>query len=179
MSALPAGSEPRMPESHRRFLDSLAAELATRDPSGALLRRVDDPAALARVAAERAVASANVWHEHLGEFYDVDGVREILTRNGRPISKQAVSKRCLLALRTGSGRVVYPAFQFRDGAPLPGLDGVLAALPDNVVSRWTVASWLVSAQSELGGERPVDLLAAGVTEPVTCRARAWAERLAV
>ena len=87
-------------------------------------------------------------------------------------------RRGLLALTTGSGRVVYPRFQFRDGAPLPGLDRVLAELPESLVSRWTVASWLVSPSSEFAGARPVDLLADGAVVAVVTAARRWASDLA-
>jgi hypothetical protein len=60
------------------------------------------------------------------------------------VTKQ-VSKRRLLALTTGSGRVVYPAFQFtaQRGAGLPGV----VATSTTLVSPWTVASWLVSPAS--------------------------------
>lgn len=168
----------KAPDSHRRFLAALAAELAARDPAGDVLARVDDPGELARAAADRAVDSAVVWQEHLGTFYDVDGVRALLGRSGRPVTKQAVSKRRLLALRTGSGRLVYPALQFRDGAPLPGLDRVLDVLPGRLVSPWTVASWLVTPQPGLDGDRPVDVLATGHVEIVLEAARNWAAALA-
>ncbi|MHB8341876.1 MAG: hypothetical protein ACYDB7_12000 [Mycobacteriales bacterium] len=168
------------PASHRRYLTELAAELALRDPDGSRLRRVEDPHALAREAAERAVDTAAIWQQHLGAFYDVDGVRTLLGRSGRPVSKQAVSqRRGLLALRTGSGRVVYPSLQFCDGVPLRGLEQVLDALPEQLVSRWTVASWLVSTQPDLGGDRPVDVLAARQVDAVVAAARAWAAALAL
>jgi len=166
------------PASHRLFLSELAAELALRDPDGSRLRRANVAHALARQAAEQAVDAAAVWQEHLGTFYDADGVRRLLSRSGRPVSKQAVSKRRgLLALRSGSGRVVYPSFQFRDGLPLPGLEPVLALLPESLVSRWTVASWLASPQPDVDGDRPADLLAAGDIAVVVAAAQLWAAAL--
>nr|WP_231126459.1 antitoxin Xre/MbcA/ParS toxin-binding domain-containing protein [Motilibacter aurantiacus] len=157
----------------------MIAELLLRDPDGSRLDRVDDPDALARETAGRVVDTAAAWEAHLGAFYDVEGVRTLLSRGGRLISKQAVSKRKgLLALTTGSGRVVYPRFQFADGAPLAGLDDVLAELPEPLVSRWTVASWLVSPQPALDGERPVDVLREGSPAPVAAAARGWARSLA-
>nr|WP_231134439.1 antitoxin Xre/MbcA/ParS toxin-binding domain-containing protein [Motilibacter deserti] len=158
----------------------MIAELLLRDPDGSRLDRVDDPDALARETAGRVVDTAAAWEAHLGAFYDVDGVRALLSsRDGQRITKQAVSKRKgLLALTTGSGRVVYPRFQFSEGAPLAGLDAVLAELPEPVVSRWTVASWLVSPQPALDGERPVDVLREGFPGPVVAAARGWARSLA-
>ncbi|MHB2022111.1 MAG: hypothetical protein ACYCO3_02080 [Mycobacteriales bacterium] len=168
-----------VPASHRQFLAELAAELAIRDPDGSALAQVDDPAQLARQAADRAVDTAAIWEGHLGAFYDVNGVRELLGRSGKLITKQAVSKRRdLLALRTGSGRVVYPSLQFRGSAPLPGMRQLLDLLPDQLVSRWTLAAWLVSAQPDLGGDTPADLLAAGQIAPVLAAARIWAQTLA-
>lgn len=165
--------------SHADFLESLALELRLRDPDGSRLGRVDDPRSLAREAAERAVDSAASWEAHLGGFYDVEGVRALLSRAGRPVSKQAVSKRRgLLALRTGSGRVVYPRSQFVDRAPVAGLDRVLAALPEALVSRWTLASWLSTPQVDLGGQVPLEVLARGEVEPVVAAAEDWARSLA-
>jgi Protein of unknown function (DUF2384) len=175
----PASGHVSLRPSQQRFLNSMIAELLLRDPDGSRLDRVDDPDALARETAGRVVDTATSWEAHLGAFYDVEGVRTLLSRNGRQISKQAVSKRRgLLALTTGSGRVVYPRFQFSDGAPLPGLDAVLAALPEPLVSRWTVASWLVSPQPALDDERPIDVLREGAVAPVVTAACAWADALA-
>ncbi|MGH9069463.1 MAG: hypothetical protein ACRD0J_18510 [Acidimicrobiales bacterium] len=95
------------------------------------------------------------------------------------MSKQAVSKnRNLLALTTGSGRVVYPRFQFAGRALIPGLRQVLAELPEEVVSHWTVASWLVSPAADMEGERPIDVLAEGGTQVVAEAARRWGAALA-
>jgi hypothetical protein len=46
------------------------------------------------------------------------------------------------------------------------------------VSRWTVASWLVTPNQDLHGERPVDALADGYRVAVERAARAWAAGLA-
>jgi hypothetical protein len=162
----------------RAFLDRLTQELLLRDPAGRLLTGVDDPAALARLIAEQTLDTAGAWTEHLGPVYDVEGVRRLLGRAGAPVSRQAVSKRRgLLALTTGSGRVVYPAFQFRGGAPVTGLAQVLDAVPESLVSRWTLASWLMSPEPELGGERPIEVLSYGQVSAVLAAARSWTAAL--
>lgn len=163
----------------RSFVEQLLRELVLRDPDGAALAKVGDPGAAARGAVDHVLDSAERWTDHLGGFYDVEGVRRLLSRSGRPVSKQAVSKRRgLLALTTGSGRVVYPQFQFAGGGPLPGLDAVLREVPEHLVSRWTLASWLVSPQPDLGGDAPVQLLREGVDGAVLVAARDWARALA-
>jgi len=162
----------------RSFVEELLRELVLRDPDGAALSRVDAGAA-ARGAVDHVLDASQRWTDHLGGFYDVDGVRQVLSRSGRPVSKQAVSKRRgLLALTTGSGRVVYPTFQFAGGSPLVGLDAVLREVPEHLVSRWTLASWLVSPQAALGGVPPVQLLREGAADVVVAAARDWAQALA-
>lgn len=120
-----------------------------------------------------AAAAASVWSEHAGPFLDTDGVMTLLGG----VSKQAVSQRVrarrLLALRTGSGRLVYPLWQFLDAEPLPGLAKVLDVAgydPQRPTTGWTLASWLCTEDTELGGE-PRALLARGRIDPVLRAAR--------
>lgn len=120
--------------------------------------------------------------EQLGAFYDTAAVRSLLGREGRPVTRQAMNKRVgLLALTTGSGQVVYPAFQFRGRRLVHGLDQVLSELPERLVSRWTLASWLVTPAPDLGGERPIDVLfdeGQGGVDAVVLVAGNWAAKLA-
>jgi len=153
----PLGVEP--PRSHRAFADAMLVELLKRDPDGTRLGVFTDVDQAAALAADRVLDPSVLWMEHLGAFYDTDAVRSLLAREGDPVSRQAVHKRKgLLILTTGSGRVVYPVFQFRGRQLAPGLDRVLNELPEPLVSRWTVASWLVDPERDLGDERPIDVL---------------------
>jgi hypothetical protein len=173
-----SANQAAVPAAQRAFLDRLRQELLLRDPDGRLLTAVDDPAELARLIAEQTVDTARVWSEQLGPVYDVEGVRALLGRAGAPVSRQAVSKRRgLLALTTGSGRVLYPAFQFRGGAPVAGIAQVLDVLPESLISRWSLASWLATPEPELDGERPIDVLAYGQVDVVVAVARAWSRAL--
>jgi hypothetical protein len=170
-----------MPASHRGLIAEIAAQLRRRDPAGDVVARIDDIPQIAALAADRVVDNAAAWEDHLGAFYDGEGVRTLLGRGGEPISRQAVHKRKgLLALTTGSGQIVYPAVQFRAGSTAPGLAEVLAALPEALVSRWTVASWLTTPDPDLDGERPIDLLFESGPEghaAVLSVARLWAAQL--
>jgi len=123
----------------------------------------------ARIWREEAAGFADsVDHDILGNSYARIGTP------GKPVSRQAVSKRSLLALRTGNGRVYYPAFQFANGRPIAGLADILAVIEENLVSRWTLASWLVSPEDDLDGASPIDALSAGEVQRVLEVAQAWA-----
>jgi hypothetical protein len=162
-----------------RLVEAFEREVRERDPDGYALARLEDVDHAAAVAARIVIDTGEQWREHLGGFYETETVRRLLGSVGKPVSKQAVSKRRgLLALRTGSHRVVYPSFQFVDGHLIQGLDEVLEVLPEQLLSRWTVASWLVSDNPELNDERPITVLAEGHTAPVVAAARSWARSLA-
>lgn len=163
--------------SHELLLKHLRRELEAVDPDGGLVEQIEDPRTTARLAALQAVATAH-WSAEVGPFYDGEAVRSLLGRGGAPVSRQAVSKRRdLLALRTGSGRVVYPAFQFDGRSPVPGLRAVLDAFEHAPVSRWTLASWLSSPAPELDGRAPVDALRSGDVDGVLDCAVRWASAL--
>lgn len=176
-----AATGPR-PTAHTELIKAFSEQLAQYDPTGAIVSRSDDVTAMARDAAQRVLETASTWVEHLGSLYDSEGVAKLLSRTGTPISRQAVHKRRgLLTLTTGSGQIVYPAFQFDGRRPVPGLAAVLDTLPETVVSRWTVASWLVSPEADLAGARPIDVLRDHGPEgraAVLSAARRWSSQLA-
>lgn len=74
------------------------------------------------------------------------------------------------SLRPGRGR-----------QPIPGLERILNMLPPQLVTRWTVASWLVSPDADLDGARPIDVLARGGpdgADRVVAAASSWSAALA-
>jgi hypothetical protein len=158
---------------HDQLIDAFARELELRDPSGTWALAIGDPSMLVEQAVARMLAASSLWSAHLGPVYDVAGVMSILG-----VTKQAVSKRHLLALTTGSGRVVYPAFQFTSSGVVPGLPAVLALVPDSLVSPWTVASWLITPAVELAGSTPIAVLTSGETAAVLDLASRWSGALA-
>lgn len=172
-------AQPRLePDGVEHFIKLLARELYLLDPQGQQIDQIEDTQRFARETAEKVIDASKTWQEHLGTFYDVEGVRNLLSRGGKPLSRQAVSKRKnLLALTTGSKRVVYPSFQFRDRTVVQGLGEVLAQLPEDLLSRWTLASWLVSKEKELGDTAPIEALRQGNAEQVVSIARHWAKSL--
>ena len=158
---------------HEALVAAFAHELELRDPDGRAAGAIPDPGSVMEQAVARVLMASHAWVDQLGPLYDVRGVMQILG-----VTKQAVSKRRLLALTTGSGRVVYPAFQFTGSGVVPGLPAVLAMLPAEHVSPWTVAAWLTSPAAELDDDRPIDVLAGGDTAPVLALAADWAQALA-
>ena len=167
---------------HLAFASAVVAELGKRDPDGTLLVSYPDVNQAAALAADWVLDPSLLWAEHLGALYDTTAARSLLGRDGKPVSRSAVHKRKgLMALATGSGRVVYPAFQFRGRQLVRGLGQVLTELPESLVSRWTLASWLVTPERDLGDRRPIDVLFdqdPGGVEAVVRVARAWAVQLA-
>lgn len=167
---------------HARFVAAFADELQARDPQGVAFDDSVDAVALARAAACRLIDTSRLWHELLGPVYDTEGVASVLadraSGQGR-ISRQAVHKRKLLALKTGSGRVVYPAFQFGEsGGVVEGISEVVKLAESVSLSLWAMASWLASPEPELDGDRPIDWLRAGGHEAVLDVARRWVGALA-
>ena len=62
----------------------------------------------------------------------------------------------LFAVRR-SGVDLYPSFQFADGAPLPVIKDVLAALPGHMTG-WQIAMWFGSGNGWLDGAEPQERL---------------------
>ena len=163
---------------HQRLLDALARELCIGDPDGLSIARSVDVDGLARSLAARALDVGSLWIDELGPVYDTDGVATLLG-GGAAVSRQAVHKRRLVALKTGSGRVVYPAFQFTEsGGVIDGVGDVLRILEPTGLSSWTVASWFVSPDDGLDGRTPLDALRSGGKDAVIQIATQWATTVA-
>jgi hypothetical protein len=111
------------------------------------------------------------WTDQLGSVYTQGQVAELLGK-----SKQAVSTdKGLLRLEMRDGRIGYPILQFEGDRILPGIQDVVRALAPVAATSWTVASWLTSPSSDLGGETPLERLRRGDVPEVTV----VADRLAV
>jgi hypothetical protein len=111
------------------------------------------------------------WTDQLGPVYTQGQVAELLGK-----TKQAVSTdKGLLRLDMRDGRIGYPIFQFEGDRILPGIQDVVRALAPVAATSWTVASWLTSPSSDLGGETPLERLRRGDVPEVTV----VADRLAV
>ena len=102
----------------------------------------------------------DAWAE-VGPFYGTATVAAVLGVSMSTVYARTRSS-TVLSCRTGSGRIVFPVWQFGpDGRVLPGLVKVLRVLGDSGVSALTLASWLRSPEIELGGRTPLACLLAG------------------
>lgn len=66
----------------------------------------------------------------------------------------------VVAHRTRNREHIFPRWQFTADGPLPGLDLVLVALPDDL-HPLDVAAWMTAPQESLRGRTPVGWLAGG------------------
>ena len=55
------------------------------------------------------------------------------------------------------GKDMFPAFQFADGKPLPIIQKILEALPEDLTP-WQTAFWFESGNGWLGGKTPQECL---------------------
>ena len=99
-----------------------------------------------------------------GGAFELEDVQKLL----RGVSRQSVEKKvregALLAVPGPSNRRRYPTIQFDDGALLPGLKEVQAALPTR--NGWSVLNFLIHPNSLLDQRRPIDLIKAGEVDLV-------------
>lgn len=88
------------------------------------------------------------WDHALGPFYTTEQLTELL---GVPRAAllARVRRHSLLSVRTRDDEVFYPSFQFQEGRVVNGFAEVLRVTA-GVVNEWTLASWLVAAQTTMG-----------------------------
>ena len=131
---------------------TVARALAEQAAADALRRLEPLAGAIARGGAVRASLA-----EAAGGMLSADGAG-----NALGISRQAVDKRRaagkLLAVRV-RGDWHYPSAQFHDGEVLPGIEAVIAGMPD--ASAWSVLDFLLAPDDALGGRSPLAALRAG------------------
>lgn len=88
----------------------------------------------------------------------------------RETIRKKVDARKLLALPKGSDRV-FPAFQFQEGAVLPGFAEALETLDTD--SPFAALSFFLSKNGDFEGKTAIDMLRTGETELVLSEARTF------
>ncbi|GEK85179.1 hypothetical protein [Microbacterium aerolatum] len=94
----------------------------------------------------------NPWADIIGPCYTTQSIARALGWTGPQVADAAASLH-LLELRTEDGVLLYPQFQFWNGAVVDGLPEVLRVLRTGTESRWTWAQWL---NTRLPGSDGVD-----------------------
>ena len=163
MSAKPIPRDPEIRDHKRRLLAAITARLDDLYASNAVT-----PLDLPDDVARQMVGSVPRQHlsdESVGPFYDTDGVRKLLSRNGRPVSRQAIADRIsrmtILGAKTADGHWAFPTFQFAGDDIIPELRKVLACFRDTTADGWAVAAWLNTPSTTFDGLTAVEWLRTG------------------
>ena len=108
----------------------------------------------------------------LDPFYDTTSLGRWKGIRRESIDEQ-VRRGDVLCVTTSDGHRLYPSFQFDgpDGAALPGLARVLAALDPHRVDPWGDAFWVRASRPELGDRSPAQALRHGDADDVVALAR--------
>lgn len=93
----------------------------------------------------------DAWAEALGTLLTADQVAALIGSADTLASLER--DEALIALPKRSGEVLYPAFQFADGAPMAVLAAAHRTL-SRACSPWTAASWCIGPHPELAEETP-------------------------
>lgn len=177
---------PALPNVSKLYADDVADALrrAVRNRlmhAGSAIKQLGDPEQLAQQWASMLPLAPSPMEDLTGPFYDTAGLRSWLG-----ITRQALDSRArngtLLALTTGEGQRVYPAWQWRnDRTTIPHLAEVLQPLLAAARDTWIVALWM-TAPVDHGDGREIAawkwLDEGNDPEPVVSEARADAARWA-
>ena len=147
---------------------ALLAALEEEPVHGLLVR--DDPLAAARL---RGLVAKRGLLERGGGVYTAAEVAELLGLTRQAVNGRRRSGR-LLGLDRGRHGLAYPAWQLRDGRPLPGLEEVLAKLRG--ADPWEQLGFFLEPHDALDGETPLVALERGDLDPVLRAARALGEQ---
>lgn len=121
------------------------------------------------------------WAKHIGPILTHKQTLEVTGWSKQALS-QAVRENRVLRLVAEDGTAGYWSGGFTEAAagyrPISGIKNVLGAWAHAGVGPWTIASWMSSAQPELGGRTPRQALLDGDTTDVEKLARQASQRLA-
>jgi hypothetical protein len=149
MAALPRIASARQAEISERNIESLVDILLSDTPR-------------AKVDADLELDNAELRAAYIKQTATLTGAQVRAASGLSPKNKSEPASRWkregkVFAVRRG-GIDIYPAFQFADGAPLPALKAVLAALP-GALTPWQTALWFASGNGWLDGAAPQERLA--------------------
>lgn len=169
----------------RPALSRAAAEFVEKNPnevSGIVANALEEAAAEAGlvIAAERAVPDAlrrlvvaRKTNLHQGKVLSISEAAESLEVTRATVYAWIESKR-LLAWRATRRGVLIPAEQIVDGEVVPGIERVLALIPD-AEAAWDFLSEESAFVDPGGSVRPIDVLRRGKLDAVVAAAHSFLE----
>ena len=121
------------------------------------------------------------WAERIGDILNATQTRDLAGWTTRQALHKAVSESRVLRLTGSNGEYAYAAATFTDqrpAKPILGIPDVLRAWSGSDPRGWATASWLTTAQPELGGRTPRQALLDGDVPSVVRAARQAADAYA-
>ncbi len=100
------------------------------------------------------------WESELGPLLSSAQVCEMLDTSRQHVGELIKSRR-LIRLADSSGRLRFPAFQFKDRRPQEPLVRAYWTLADAAVDPWTAAAWCAAPDDALEGHSPASWVLAG------------------
>lgn len=164
----------------RQALDAAAR---ARTDVDALMTLLYAPAAVELVTHDDPLADARLrWVRDRERLLHAEGTplttRQVMEILG--VTRQAVARARqdgrLVALPLGTGRYVYPSWQFGPSGPVKGLRELQRALDDGDAGPWTLTAFVLAPNSRLDGDTPLNVLRRGEVESVLNAARAYGEQ---
>lgn len=162
LSISPQAVQKVLANATRSLLTDLARTAATR-------RRLE--VVIDAMLPESVPSPAEAWHAQQNAQARSELLKEFGALTAEQVADQAGStaaNRSALASRWRSegrivgvpwhGRMLYPAFQFRDGRPIPDVERAAAILRNRGLSGWALALWFITPSGWLWDRRPIDLL---------------------
>lgn len=153
-------------EAEARAVDALLGAIRERlldlVRDGAKVTVLGDSGSVAVDVVARLGLVKSPWADIVGPCFTSGRLQQELGVGRAAISK-AVREGRAIRLDTTDRRTLYPAFQVRNRALVPGLSEVLPILRSRVDDAWAWAQWLNTPMLSDGGraERFIDRLAAG------------------
>jgi hypothetical protein len=120
---------------------------------------------------------SRAWREDFMSYYKGLSAAQVADETGNTaknrsaIASRWTSEKKIFGVRFRN-QTLYPAFQFKDGEPIPAIADILKEMPPSFTG-WDLAFFLTSPNSYLDGKLPVELLKSK-PERVVSLARAFA-----
>lgn len=150
-----------------KILKALNRRLREAAEKGANIVELGEPEQVAERIVKQMPLTKSALAGAVGPCYSTESLRAVLNMTRQGLSKAALQRRVLRLPVQEKDTYIYPAFQVKDGAIIPGLREVLDVLAEGSPRPWTWALWLNNLTGpENRPTRNIDRLADGDLEGV-------------